>query len=698
MPSRSILWNAQEILFMEASRLRPFARSAPFLCLALIWLLAGHVDAQLTPTLVAKGKRATALVEQIATKATGSAFCIDAQGLFLTNQHVAGSAGGMVRLILHSGEIDQQVYTARVVRADRAADLALLKVEGATFTMLPLSRSDTLNETMPITAFGYPFGKALAEQEGEYPSITVSLGHVSSLRKRNGVLQHIQLDAALNLGNSGGPVVNNQGQVVGVVQAGIPGSGIDLAIPVSQVSAFLRSRSPDVAASSPQPANSTKSVQPVVPAPARPTYRIPAVPHIVITPPVLPADRVEIPLPAEVDKAAIGGAGRYLILHLPKLRKLAIFDANAARIVGYLSLASDEVLFTAGADTVVVLLRDQNILQRWSLTTLTREANVAFLELDTINNMVMGAGSAGPLLVVSNSTSKPFLFYDILTMKRIPGEFSVVGFGGDESNAFALWASVEGTVFTASEPNTSPCQMFTMRFQGDRATGQSAWDQGGYALPGMDGSFICNSQGVLSGGLKPLDSEHRALMSCVPAFSNSYYLGVRNGGGGEKKKAVVSLYSVTDRRLLLTLPSFPELNAPDGWGRDKLSLEKRLLFIPAANLIVTLADSRTSLVVRHFDLMETLNKADVDYLFVSSSPQRTAKTGQHYRYVMETKSRRGGVQYKLDSGPKGMILTPTGVLEWDVPAEYANPMESIIVTIRDRSGQELFHTFQITLE
>ena len=63
-----------------------------------------------------------------------------------------------------------------------------------------------------------------------------------------------------------------------------------------------------------------------------------------------------------------------------------------------------------------------------------------------------------------------------------------------------------------------------------------------------------------------------------------------------------------------------------------------------------------------------------------------------------SKSRRGGLQYKLDSGPKGMTLSPTGLLEWNVPSDSANPQENVIVTIRDKSGQEVFHTFQITIE
>ena len=165
-----------------------------------------------------------------------------------------------------------------------------------------------------------------------------------------------------------------------------------------------------------------------------------------------------------------------------------------------------------------------------------------------------------------------------------------------------------------------------------------------------------------------------------------------------KPKAVVSIYTVTDRRLLLTLPPFEELGAPNPWGRDKVSLEKRLIFLPSANLFVTLSDSRTALVLRRFDIMAAMNSAQIDYLFVSSDPERAAKRGKHYRYAIETKSRRGGVQYKLESGPKGMTVSPAGVVDWDVPSNHPTDQETIIVTIKDASGQELFHTFQVSVE
>jgi len=205
--------------------------------------------AVIPPEIVAHGKRATALVEINGGHAYGTAFCIDAvEGYFVTNAHVANALGNkkIVSLILHSGETNQKKVQAVIVRADADLDLALLRVNTAQqLTALSLGSMEDLIETAPITAFGYPFGKDLSFAKDEYPTLTVSTGHITSLRKMKGELAAIQIDAQLNPGNSGGPVLNDRGQVVGIVVSGIKGTGIDFAIPISHLSHFLSSAAID---------------------------------------------------------------------------------------------------------------------------------------------------------------------------------------------------------------------------------------------------------------------------------------------------------------------------------------------------------------------------------------------------------------------------------------------------------------------
>lgn len=191
---------------------------------------------------IGRGKHATVLVEVKAAQESGSAFCVSTKGFFVTNAHVVENAGRSrkVTLVLNPAEANQKVVTATILRYDKEADLALLGTENvAGLTALELGETRDLEETQSVVAFGYPFGKDLAEGKDDYPNVTVSTGKITALRKSGGKLQHIQVDASLNEGNSGGPMLNARGQVIGVVEEGIPGAGINYAIPVDQVKAFL---------------------------------------------------------------------------------------------------------------------------------------------------------------------------------------------------------------------------------------------------------------------------------------------------------------------------------------------------------------------------------------------------------------------------------------------------------------------------
>jgi hypothetical protein len=198
-----------------------------------------------------RAKKATALVRiSVDGKRVGygTAFCIDDAGYFVTNAHVADGRRG-VELILEPGEKSQRVASALVLRTDKTLDLALLQVtQGGPFTALPLGKIEGLMETMDIVAFGYPFGGEMALDKDDFPAISVNKGRITSLRKKGGELEYIQVDAALNPGNSGGPVLNGAGEVIGIVKSGIVGSGVNFAIPVNHLGKLLKEPLVSVAA------------------------------------------------------------------------------------------------------------------------------------------------------------------------------------------------------------------------------------------------------------------------------------------------------------------------------------------------------------------------------------------------------------------------------------------------------------------
>jgi S1-C subfamily serine protease len=216
----------------------PIAASALFCFLATVPFV--HAE---NAQSIDRAKKATALVRVLTDgkpSGYGSAFCLDELGLFVTNAHVADGKSN-VELVLDSGEISQRIIPARVLRSEPKLDLAILQLQRPSpCVALPIAAATALRETMDITALGYPFGAAMSLDGSGLPSISINIGHVTSLRKKGGELELIQVDAALNPGNSGGPVLDGSGQVIGIVEAGIMGSGVNFVIPIQRLDKLLK--------------------------------------------------------------------------------------------------------------------------------------------------------------------------------------------------------------------------------------------------------------------------------------------------------------------------------------------------------------------------------------------------------------------------------------------------------------------------
>jgi hypothetical protein len=174
--------------------------------------------------------------------------------------------------------------------------------------------------------------------------------------------------------------------------------------------------------------------------------------------PRLEGDRLECPLPFPVDRVVTGGNGRYLILHADKLRKLAVFDVNQARVVKELPLPEGEVHVAAGMDRLVVILPG-GLLQRWSLATLERETTVILPVRGPLKSVAMGSASNGPLLLLQrdgpldNFESDPLALIDLSTLKPLPVRWPVNAPGVALVADCAVRASADGRVFGLKEFN-----------------------------------------------------------------------------------------------------------------------------------------------------------------------------------------------------------------------------------------------------
>ena len=165
---------------------------------------------------------------------TGSGFVLTEDGYVVTNHHVVDGTSG-VTVTMHDGK----EYEAKVVGSDKTNDVALLKIEeDVKLPAVKVGSSDALSVGDPVVAIGNPLGELTS---------TLTVGYVSAKERDvttdGTTINMIQTDAAINSGNSGGPLFNLSGEVVGITTAKYSGNsssgasieGIGFAIPIDDV-------------------------------------------------------------------------------------------------------------------------------------------------------------------------------------------------------------------------------------------------------------------------------------------------------------------------------------------------------------------------------------------------------------------------------------------------------------------------------
>ncbi len=171
----------------------------------------------------------------------GSGFIVSSEGYILTNAHVVEGAKGLAVTLIDGTEVK-----AELIGSDAISDVAVLKVDQAGLKPLKLGNSDPIRVGDYVVAVGNPLGWGL---EG-----TVTMGIISARSRSITIDSHtntyIQTDAAINVGNSGGPLLNMSGEVIGInaaktINAGydesgavISAEGLGFALPINDVRAI----------------------------------------------------------------------------------------------------------------------------------------------------------------------------------------------------------------------------------------------------------------------------------------------------------------------------------------------------------------------------------------------------------------------------------------------------------------------------
>ena len=194
-------------------------------------------------------------------EASGSGFAIKTTGdtvLIMTNRHVVVPEEGDLPqgakhelwVVFRSGTPQQQELPAQLLAYDEREirDLAVLEVRGVQNPPRPIAANLTtaeadFYETMPVYTLGFPGGRMMGGVVGNIknnPAITVNAMSISSFRRDEGNrLARVQLNGSTIEGNSGGPLVDGKGRLVGVIVSRLRGESVGFAVPPSVISQFL---------------------------------------------------------------------------------------------------------------------------------------------------------------------------------------------------------------------------------------------------------------------------------------------------------------------------------------------------------------------------------------------------------------------------------------------------------------------------
>jgi hypothetical protein len=431
-------------------------------------------------------------------------------------------------------------------------------------------------------------------------------------------------------------------------------------------------------------------------------------------------------LPAEVSDIAVGSGGRYLLLVSGKARKLAIFDVNAADVVKTIALPSANVLVAAGARKFILAFPAENLIQRGDLEQGKTEGGPRPSPIDgQLKGLAMGSDSDGPVLAYWTPL-KPsygpqrFSFIDPDTLEVLKvgpvsgtqcevspsrGTFTLFGGNGE------FRSSPGGNLFGLAGGGLATLSPRGGRLGFYRENNETSYGYR-FVAPGADGVTVFTGLmgrldafgNVISGPPDPSPIPHPWTMNrpwgllTVPSASPSFFLVLGANPFSafrsyEPKDAVTaSIHAAGDGARLLTIPALGEMTGfpLEKWFSERITVDNRFHFIPAAKLLITIPPSNDRLVLRRVDIDAAIGRV-TDAILILSPPVINAYAGQPLHARIQATSAKGDVQFTLVEGPKGLSVSLGGQISWPVPEQPQGVGAKVVLTLRDPAGRSRSH-------
>jgi hypothetical protein len=411
--------------------------------------------------------------------------------------------------------------------------------------------------------------------------------------------------------------------------------------------------------------------------------------------------RVEVPLGEPFAQVCTGGAGRYLVFHLPKAKKLAVFDVSQAKVIHEIDAPAADVLYAAGLDKLMVVVPGQRLVQRWDLATGKREKTAPMPEGGPVLRAQMGCNGRGPLFLFFDKRLRQ---WDVEKME--PSAADDGGLGGDPSHDFQSRVSADGRSVVVWHGGISGQQYVLVRLKQPRnilaKSPDSHWFNEHWAMPNADASLGFRfGGGIYDGDMHILAADAFKGQVLLPTEDPRFFLAIQEE---TKQTNRVSICTSVDRRVAFTLGGIEKMTSSGlnpRWGlvhwEPRIHTEPRVHYLPSANVLVNLPENNDRVVLRPLDLVASLNQSGQDYIVVLSRPETQVAAGGTFTYPIEVHSKASGLRYGIEAGPEGMTVSETGVVRWKAPERPDRKPVRVVVTIGSASGKEYQHAFDVTV-
>jgi len=409
---------------------------------------------------------------------------------------------------------------------------------------------------------------------------------------------------------------------------------------------------------------------------------------------------IEVRLPATPTAVAVGGAGRWLVIHFPRLQTVGLFDCCQVRFRQFFPASDPDTLVAAGADAFFVYQPQNEQLERWNFRTYQRELQKNPRFGKDVEQLVMGSASHGPLVVVHRNMPNPrgVAFYDGQSLE--PLDFAPEGVFFSELNRRAqVSVAADGLTITKVESvMPSPFPAAALRLLPPAQMGPDLIESTTVSralVPSFDGGMLLGSSIYdydLASIPPPPDAARDQLF--LPALHAPYFVGIRTNG---TTQANMTIYDGESFKPLHTLNDVDVGDLTKSRRQVELSPAQRVFLSPRANRLMVLLPELDRLDLHPLDVERDRELAGLPALRFPVTVPPPVIAGEPWTAVLD--SPQPLKQLELRRGPKAFVIFGEGTMMFPVVEDIRQQREfEIVLYVQDQRGQERMLGFDIPVQ